>query len=43
MRKHVGGIAGAMQWLAIVCAVALPVSVLGEAMTGRSIAAKAAH
>jgi MFS family permease len=33
-----GGIAGAMHWFAIVCAIALPVSVIGEAVAGRSVA-----
>jgi MFS family permease len=39
LSESLGGIAGAMHWLAIVCAIALPVSVLGEALTGRSVAA----
>jgi MFS family permease len=39
LSESFGGIAGAMHCLAIVCAIALPVSVLGEALTGRSVAA----
>jgi MFS family permease len=39
LSQTAGGIAGAMNWLAIVCAIALPVSVLGEAITGRPVAA----
>jgi MFS family permease len=34
-----GGIAGAMRLFAIVCAIALPISVIGEALSGRSAAA----
>lgn len=32
-----GGIAGAMHWFAIVCLIALPVSLIGEAISGRSM------
>jgi MFS family permease len=39
LSEATGGISGAMYWLAIVCAIAVPVSVLGEAITGRSVAA----
>jgi MFS family permease len=39
LSETAGGISGAMYWLAIVCAIALPVSVLGEVMTGRSVTA----
>lgn len=38
-----GGITGAMFWFAIVCAIALPVSVIAEAVSGRSVAAAARH
>jgi MFS family permease len=39
LSETAGGISGAMHWLAIVCAIALPVSIVGEAITGRSVAA----
>jgi MFS family permease len=32
-----GGITGAMHWFAIVCLIALPVSVIGETISGRSM------
>ena len=34
-----GGVQGALYLLAIVCAIALPVSVIGEVLSGRSVAA----
>jgi hypothetical protein len=33
------GIAGVMQLFAVVCAVALPLSIIGEALTGKAVAA----
>jgi MFS family permease len=38
-----GGITGALYWFAAVCAIALPLSLIGEAITGRSVAAAARH
>jgi MFS family permease len=35
-----GGIGGVMQWFAVVCAVAFPISIIAEAISGRSLAAK---
>jgi MFS family permease len=39
LSQTAGGISGALYWFAVVCAIALPVSIVGEALTGRSVAA----
>lgn len=39
LSQAVGGIGGALYWFAIICAVALPVSLVGETLTGKSVAA----
>jgi MFS family permease len=39
LSETAGGIGGAMHWFAVICAIALPLSVIGEAITGRSVAA----
>ena len=39
LSQAAGGITGALHWLVIVCAIALPLSLIGEAVSGRSVAA----
>ena len=39
LSQSAGSITGALYWLAIVCAIAVPISIVGEALAGRAVAA----